>query len=306
MLTFHCDSLAVEHSRLHPQALVARLAKTLTDSLELEVNLTPKPGLVDRDSSGAHADMDLDTFLTSIGAISPYLVDAIELTFQVDLPPRELFAEIRVIGQKAEKAMFEATGGVNTHKGAIFTHFLLGSAVAYLLRNQQIVTQNSIQRVIQQMTEGIVARELQKNMTPKSHGEKLYMQLGATGIRGEAESGFASAFQAVRYWDMLDSDKTAKQSSREKMLMVLLYLCSYVEDTTVLHRAGPTGLQFMHLSARTALLDIMQGSPVDTVVLKLDKEFTTRRISPGGCADLLAFTIAFREMRSLLSTSYAN
>src|ERR1035437_5081449 len=37
-----------------------------------EVELTPKPGLVDRHNSGSHRDMDLATFYASIEAIAPW------------------------------------------------------------------------------------------------------------------------------------------------------------------------------------------------------------------------------------------
>jgi len=42
-------------------------------ALYAELNLTPKPGLVDRANSGAHRDMDHALFVASIGAIAPWL-----------------------------------------------------------------------------------------------------------------------------------------------------------------------------------------------------------------------------------------
>lgn len=46
--------------------------------------------------------------------------------------PRAAFEQARRIGVRAEAAMYAATGGVNTHKGAIFTFGLLSTALGYL------------------------------------------------------------------------------------------------------------------------------------------------------------------------------
>ena len=50
------------------------LAKVATDALLQEVNLAPKPGLVDPISNGAHKDMTTETFYQSIKALRPYLL----------------------------------------------------------------------------------------------------------------------------------------------------------------------------------------------------------------------------------------
>ena len=47
-------------------------------ALMAEVGATPKPGLVDRHDSGAHTDMDYDTFAASTTAIVPYLARMFE------------------------------------------------------------------------------------------------------------------------------------------------------------------------------------------------------------------------------------
>ena len=86
-----------------------------------EVGATPKPGLVDRHDSGAHTDMDYDTFAASTTAIVPYLARMFEAGYTWESKDfNALFESIRPIGIEAEKAMFAATDGVNTHKGMIF------------------------------------------------------------------------------------------------------------------------------------------------------------------------------------------
>ena len=86
-----------------------------------EVNTTPKPGLVDLYSNGAHTDMDAETFRRSAEALRPFFVQMAREGLSFDGSAEELFMGLRSVGMDAEQAMYAATGGVNTHKGAIFT-----------------------------------------------------------------------------------------------------------------------------------------------------------------------------------------
>lgn len=102
-------------------------------SLIDEVSATPKPGLVDRSDSGAHRDMDLQTFLDSTFAIVPFIRDmAKEGCSYKSNDPKKLFSSIRPIGILAEQSMFHATRGVNTHKGIIFSMGLAAAAAGFL------------------------------------------------------------------------------------------------------------------------------------------------------------------------------
>ena len=80
-------------------------------ALRLELDTPLKPGLVCPESSGAHSDMDYGTMLSGIRAIRPFF-------------PRFAMApdveSLRALGIEAEEAMLRSTGGVNTHRGAIF------------------------------------------------------------------------------------------------------------------------------------------------------------------------------------------
>lgn len=105
-------------------------------SLIDEVSATPKPGLVDLHDSGAHKDMDYKTFELSAHAIVPYLKEMAGLGLTFSGPPEELFALLRPVGVEAEKAMFEATGGVNTHKGMIFSMGLAAAAGSILVKQK--------------------------------------------------------------------------------------------------------------------------------------------------------------------------
>ena len=96
-----------------------------------EANVTPKPGLVDRENSGAHRDMDLKLFHASADALRPWFADCARIGLAMrDAAPEQVFARLRKRGIEAEKAMYAATGGVNTHKGALFSLGILCCAAA--------------------------------------------------------------------------------------------------------------------------------------------------------------------------------
>jgi [citrate (pro-3S)-lyase] ligase len=80
-------------------------------ALRSELDTPLKPGLVGPDGHGAHLDMDYDLMLKGIEAIRPFF----PRMGQASSPE-----ELRQLGLNAEKAMLTATGGVNTHRGAIF------------------------------------------------------------------------------------------------------------------------------------------------------------------------------------------
>ncbi|MDD5298705.1 MAG: triphosphoribosyl-dephospho-CoA synthase [Rhodocyclaceae bacterium] len=99
---------------------IGRLA---IEALELELNLDPKPGLVTPTGRGSHSDMDHRTFLASSASLGGYFSDCASLgAAGVD------FVELQRRGLAAERDMLAATGGINTHKGAIFTLGLLCAA----------------------------------------------------------------------------------------------------------------------------------------------------------------------------------
>ncbi|MBR0357686.1 MAG: citrate lyase holo-[Clostridia bacterium] len=95
-----------------------------------EVSATPKPGLVDRNNSGSHRDMDFFTFVDSAAALAPHFRQMYLAGWDHVLDdPTALFARLRALGQQAEADMFATTHGINTHKGLIFSMGLLSGAL---------------------------------------------------------------------------------------------------------------------------------------------------------------------------------
>ncbi|HGY5919899.1 TPA: triphosphoribosyl-dephospho-CoA synthase, partial [Serratia marcescens] len=101
-------------------------ARAAFRALLVEVNLTPKPGLVDRHNTGAHRDMDLGHFYRSARAIGVWLPRFIQRGREdATLPAEQQLARLRPLGLACENQMFRATGGINTHKGSVFSLGLL-------------------------------------------------------------------------------------------------------------------------------------------------------------------------------------
>ena len=116
-------------------ALFEHIGWRVRNALLGEVYATPKPGLVDRRDTGAHRDMNYETFLASTEAITPYMVrmfaEGMDAT-AAGHTPEEVFQTIRGTGLEAEQAMYAATAGVNTHKGMIFTMGIVLAAAGIL------------------------------------------------------------------------------------------------------------------------------------------------------------------------------
>lgn len=109
---------AVNAERAKQRESIAWLA---AEAMYREVRLTPKPGLVDGENNGAHRDMNIALFMASIRAVSPWFPRFFaQGKATADLPAPQTLLAIRPTGLACEQAMFNATGGVNTHKGGIF------------------------------------------------------------------------------------------------------------------------------------------------------------------------------------------
>lgn len=171
----------------HPECGVQRsVAELAAEAMYREITLTPKPGLVDRDNSGAHQDMNFTVFMASIAAVAPWF----SLFFNVgketaSLGGMQTLRAIRPTGLACEQAMFAATGGVNTHKGGIFSLGLLCAAAGRLSQRDEALTQRSLCNETRLICTGIVELELKKSGVAKTKGEQLFQTFGFTGARGK-------------------------------------------------------------------------------------------------------------------------
>lgn len=256
-------------------------------ALQQEVSTTPKPGLVDRNNKGAHSDMDLRHFFVSANALRPYFAQCAQEGYLTrDLSPKETFQKLRPLGMEAEKTMLKATGGVNTHKGAIFSLGLL-CAAAGRLSVEDLVPEKLLGECAG-MTQGLVEADL-GSVTAESAvtvGEKLYAAYGIAGIRGQAEQGFP----AVRDTGLPVLRQGLKQglSLNDAGCATLLHLLCAAEDTNLIKRGGMETVQQIRQEIRMLLDE--DPYPALEKISALDGEFIKKNLSPGGSADLLALT----------------
>ncbi len=264
------------------------LAGQAARALLYEVSATPKPGLVDRANSGSHRDMDLFTFLDSTAALLPYLRKAVRIGQQTaERPPQETFLRLRQAGLAAEREMYRATGGVNTHKGAIFSLGTVCAAAGRLWEPER--RQAGVEAVLSEcgrMCEDAVAEDFaaMRQEPPKTAGQRLYANSGLRGIRGELARGLPSVRQIGL--PALRRALAAGASLEEAGCTALVRMIARVADTNLFARGGTDGQQWAAQAAAA-----LEGSIVDSALLaQFDREMIRRNLSPGGCADLLAVT----------------
>ena len=261
---------------------IAQMAQT---ALLLEVCTTPKPGLVDCRNNGSHKDMDLFTFLSSASALFPYFEKCAQIGN--DAPDlHTIFPQLRAQGMLAEEAMYQATGGVNTHKGAIFSLGILCAATGQLPKENR--TPEKILTLCKEITRGLCKRDFAHitSKTAKTAGEKLYADLGITGVRGLAESGFPQVLQMGL--PILKEGLGKGLPLNDTGCAVLLHLMSVTVDTNLIHRSSLQRQQ--EISQKISNLLKAEPFPPRQTLEELDDAFIAENLSPGGCADLLAVT----------------
>ena len=269
------------------EADCAYIAQLAQKSLLYEVCTTPKPGLVDCRNSGSHTDMDIFTFLSGSAALAPYFTQCARLGATTrGLSPKNLFDKLRFAGKLAENAMYEATNGVNTHKGCIFSLGILCSAAGRLSPAHR--KPDAILSLCREMTQGLVQEDFQNitEQTAATAGETLYTKYGISGIRGQAESGFPQVLQVSL--PVLENGLSKGLSLNDAGCAALLSLIATVPDTNLIHRSNPQRQAALAKEIQTILQQ--RPYPSRDTIQRLDEQFIAENLSPGGCADLLAMT----------------
>ncbi len=274
---------------------VAETAATAAlEAMLMEIACTPAPGLVDRANSGAHGDMDFFTFLKSSAALAPYLLRCALAGAEHTGRPDELLPALRAIGSEGERAMFAATGGVNTQKGLLFLLGVLAAAATLAARTTAQPAAAAIAALAGTVCEGIVTRELaalkEKAAAGRlTAGERLYLEHGLTGIRGEVAAGLPAVTKAGL--PALRAALADGLQLNDALVQTLLALMTVAEDTTIVNRHGPAALATVRrVTAAVVAAGGMRTAAGRRAVAELDRDFIRRNISPGGAADLLAAT----------------
>lgn len=271
------------------------LAQWAVQSLMDEVHATPKPGLVDDRNTGSHSDMDVNTFLASARALKLYFARCVQIGRAASSDaPEHTFAALRQEGLTAEKIMYLATGGINTHKGVIFSMGIVCGALGRLwTAEKEPISLNMLSAECACMTKNAMEADFAA-MDSATAGARYYHETGCRGVRGEAAAGFPSVFQTgvPAFYQGLSHGLSREMAA----VRALLHLIVRTEDSALYHRGGAEGAAW----AKETVQNLLRDRPYPDVkrLEKLDDAFIARRLSPGGSADLLALVFLMDHLRA--------
>ena len=253
-----CSGSFEKASALVPEPSYPYLLSKLAErALRIELDTPLKPGLVCPDSPGAHKDMDYSVMLKGIEAIEPFFVP---------MAMAGNAGELQRLGIEAEKAMMSATGGVNTHRGAIYAFGLVLNA--FLREMQSPDRQAFIQNACRENAESILRSSLKNS--------ELHFTQKTRGARAQALAGYKQLFE-----DWLPFYRAGKDVKK-----LLLHIMSTLDDTCIVHRAGEKRALEVKKEAGELLKDFDEDR-----LQHMCSIFREENISPGGAADMLALTI---------------
>lgn len=261
-------------------------------ALQAELDTTPKPGLVDRNDNGAHRDMDHALMQRSILALHPYFVRLAQLGFTDKQPCHD---EIVNIGIEAEREMFKATGGVNTHKGALFSIGL--AAVALAGESFSRITQaercgtmayNDVNsKQIQSLSNSIASLARLFPDTNGTHGSKAKANNILKGALDNAREGYTQLFKA---WLPFYIDRIADGDNYALHKTLLRIMCD-LDDTNIVYRTSMETMQEVKTEARQMLDTSRNIVNFEAALQAMNTDYIHRNISPGGSADMLSLVV---------------
>lgn len=275
-----------------PTTLPYIIAHLATQALQAELDTTPKPGLVDKDNSGAHRDMDHALMSRSIRAIHPYFVRLAILGFAADMPSHD---DIVKTGIEAERAMFEATNGVNTYKGALFSMGLAVVAAAGKAWQGSSITPQTLSAAISKLAFAFPD-------TKGTHGSK------AKQTAASETATFKGALDNAREgYPMLFNDwlpfyaNLSKNGEPHALHLTLLRIMCDLDDTNIVYRTSLAMMKQVKEESRSVLSrwsEATHGTPqtdgdtnLNTILGDMNRSFVQRNISPGGSADMLSLVV---------------
>jgi triphosphoribosyl-dephospho-CoA synthase len=259
----------------------ASIARCAANALREELATYPKPGLVSFVDQGSHPDMDAQCFLASIAAIQPYFGEMAEAG-----ATGCSLLDLQRIGIAAEESMLEATGGKNTHRGAIYCLGLLTAAAGKQMADADLLGLSLGRIVAESWGDEIL---LPDSLLQTSRGLEMCHRYKLDGVRGEAKKGFPSIFKAGLPAFQSALISTNLETARVQAFFAILEVC---EDTTLLNRGGYSGWKYAQTQVRRFLHEGGVASP-DWKILaeEIHGEFVGRHLTAGGAADLLAATL---------------
>ncbi|WP_305822623.1 triphosphoribosyl-dephospho-CoA synthase MdcB [Massilia brevitalea] len=262
-------------------AFCQAIARHAMRSLYAELTLYPKPGLVSLVDNGSHDDMTAATFMRSLFALRHYFVHITRAGME-DAP----FATLQRLGIDAENRMLRATGGINTHRGAVFCLGLLCAAIGNCRARGVALRPGAIRATLLMRWAGALAAHLDPGASD-SHGAQAGRRHGVGGARQEAALGLPSVFELAL--PVLRNTLAAGRGMRRARVDALFALMAHISDTNLYHRGGKEGALTVR---RHAQAFVARGGTAnddwEAQALACHHAFVAARLSPGGAADLLA------------------
>lgn len=261
-------------------------------ALQAELDTTPKPGLVDRNDNGAHRDMDHALMQCSIQALHPYFVRLAQLGFTDKQPCHD---EIVNIGIEAEREMFKATGGVNTHKGALFSIGLAAVALAgeafcritQAERCGNMVYNDVNSKQIQSLSNSIASLARLFPDTNGTHGSKAKANNILKGALDNAREGYTQLFKA---WLPFYIDRIAEGDNYALHKTLLRIMCD-LDDTNIVYRTSIETMKEVKTEAKQMLDTSRNIVNFEAALQAMNTDYIHRNISPGGSADMLSLVV---------------
>jgi triphosphoribosyl-dephospho-CoA synthase len=285
--------MSAVNARQPQLSLSESLADLAVEALIDEADLSPKPGLVDRRGRGAHPALHLGLLHASALSLWPMFKEMAEAAQAHGEVSQSLREALGRIGRDGEEEMLRITGGVNTHRGAIWSLGLLTAAAALDAQAGKPAA------VALRAARIAMLGDRAAPTNGDSHGAQVCRLYGVRGAREEAQLGFPSVIQQAL--PQLQRSREAAAGEQNARLDALLAIMASLADTCVLYRAGLAGLSSMQGGAR-AVLKAGGCASLDgrRHLRQLDYDMLRLRASPGGAADLLAASLFLDRLQPAL------
>jgi holo-ACP synthase CitX len=275
------------------------LAHALVAGARAELELTPKPGLVDLEGPGSHPDLDVEAMRRSVALLPRYFDALLEARAE-----GAGLSALAAIGREAEARMWRAIGS-NAHAGQIF----LGGLLLAALPEPDAPADGgapAIDRWRRRIGE-LADQHFAAAPAPSSHGARVRARYGVSGIAGEARAGLPLVFE--RALPCYRAARERGEDPRRATYRAMALTMQTLEDTTALHRCGEAGLARLRSDGveLAAQLDDDAAWPgeVERRLRALDVSYRAQNLTMGGVADSLALTVALSLLLDQLGEARA-
>jgi len=193
--------MKVESERQAVQASLIQISRAAVRALHAELALEPKPGLVSCQDNGSHADMNASTLFKSLFTLRQFFREVARAGSEA-----RPFADLQSLGLRAEARMLKSTGGINTHRGAIFSLGLLCAAGGLLAARRSSFDAGHLRRaLLEQWGESLRSRAAQARRSSAlftgqlgigqpSNGQRVAQRFQLRSAHEEAAQGFPTLF----------------------------------------------------------------------------------------------------------------